>query len=282
MKYNGFLLIFCLFSSVSVANQHFAVPMGDSKWDVKGNRLYCQMTQTIPAYGDVIFRQRHASRTHLILKSWRDNHAQGDATIVAKQPRYKRHTGEVELGTAPLRQGRALAFFSADVSDNVLSHLRSGQLSRVMYEDNIGQQVKVDLPNENFQLAYAEYAKCISQLLPFPFNDVKYVTVHFDINSRHLSRESRMKLNKIRDYVNANPAIRQVKIDGYSDGLGRGGHNYHMSEVRAKSVEAYLQKIGVPDKLITVTWHGSKMPIANNDTHAGRSLNRRVSIELLY
>lgn len=282
MKYNGFFLIFLLFSSVAMANQHFSVPMGDSKWKVKGSRLYCQMAQTIPAYGDVIFRQRHASRTHLILKSWRENHAQGEATIIAKQPRYKRHTGEKLLGSAKLREGHALALFSADVTDNVLSQLRSGAISRVMYQNNNAQEVKVDLPNENFQMAYAAYAECVSHLLPFSFNDVKFVTVHFDVNGRHLSRRARLQLKKIRDYVKANPRVQRVKIDGYSDGLGRGGHNYHMSEVRAKSVERYLQKIGVPDKLITVTWHGSKLPIANNDTHAGRALNRRVSIELLY
>lgn len=283
MKYKGIAAnILLLFSCSVSANTHqYGPEMGTSEWEVYGNRLYCQMKQTIPAFGEVIFRQRHAHKTHLIVKSWWPNQNAGQADVIATAPIWKRYKGKDVLGQTPLRTGHNVAILSAPLTEAVLSELQVGNLSRVQFDTKIGNQVKVDITPESFQGAYAEYAKCLGGLLPFPFRDVKISTVNFDVNGRHLSRKAMYQLNKVKEYVMANKNIKTVKIDGYTDGDGRGGHNLYISELRAKAVADYLIRNGVPEGKISVTWHGSKNPVADNDTHMGRALNRRVSIKLL-
>lgn len=72
-----------------------------------------------------------------------------------------------------------------------------------------------------------------------------------------------------------------VVVAGHTDSRGRDYYNQTLSERRAKSVADYLQQNGVVEARIESVGFGEKHPIADNDTDAGRALNRRVELSLV-
>jgi len=67
-------------------------------------------------------------------------------------------------------------------------------------------------------------------------------------------------------------------IEGHTDSVGGDDYNFELSRRRADSVRAYLVGQGIaPDRLTTVG-RGEGVPIAANDSAAGRQRNRRVEV----
>ena len=64
----------------------------------------------------------------------------------------------------------------------------------------------------------------------------------------------------------------------YSTGDER--YNYELSQRRALAVANYLAGQGVDSRRFAVTGFGETRPIADNNSPAGRALNRRVEIQL--
>jgi outer membrane protein OmpA-like peptidoglycan-associated protein len=71
-----------------------------------------------------------------------------------------------------------------------------------------------------------------------------------------------------------------VVLRGHADSIGTYVGNWKLSQKRADSVKAYLQKKGVAEIKIITTPLGSTMPIATNKTRQGRQQNRRVEIDI--
>ena len=72
-----------------------------------------------------------------------------------------------------------------------------------------------------------------------------------------------------------------VVIYGHTDSTGNDAINNPLSVNRASAVASYLMAQGVPNAQIkSVEGYGSKQPIADNATAAGRQQNRRVEIYL--
>ncbi len=72
--------------------------------------------------------------------------------------------------------------------------------------------------------------------------------------------------------------IDHVRIDGHTDASGKEAYNQQLSVRRAKSVATVLTAVGMPEQNIQLQGLGSSQPVASNDTAAGRTENRRVSI----
>ena len=81
----------------------------------------------------------------------------------------------------------------------------------------------------------------------------------------------------VKKYPDAN-----IRLDGYTDGIGTDAYNISLSERRATAVRDYLIKeAGVSSSKITVVGHGKADPVADNKTAEGRAKNRRVEISIL-
>lgn len=72
--------------------------------------------------------------------------------------------------------------------------------------------------------------------------------------------------------------IERVRVDGHTDASGKETYNQQLSLRRAKSVGKVLSEVGMKEQDIKLQGLGSKEPVASNDTPAGRTENRRVSI----
>ena len=73
-----------------------------------------------------------------------------------------------------------------------------------------------------------------------------------------------------------------VTITGHTDASGDETFNRQLSLRRARAVASYLAERGIlTDNMITVG-AGSSMPVADNGTRYGRSLNRRIEVRFSY
>ena len=75
--------------------------------------------------------------------------------------------------------------------------------------------------------------------------------------------------------------IERVRIDGHTDASGKETYNQRLSLRRAKSVATVLTGVGMNEQNIQLRGLGSSEPVASNDTAAGRTENRRVSIVVI-
>ena len=102
----------------------------------------------------------------------------------------------------------------------------------------------------------------------------------FATNSSTLNTASRASLDKFATSLQNNPDT-DVEIYGHTDSTGSDAINNPLSERRAESVYNYLASKGVSGLRMAYEGLGSKQPIADNSTVAGRSENRRVEVFIL-
>jgi outer membrane protein OmpA-like peptidoglycan-associated protein len=71
-----------------------------------------------------------------------------------------------------------------------------------------------------------------------------------------------------------------VSITGHTDSSGNEEWNRQLSRARAETVARYLADRGIDRQRLVVIGAGSSLPVADNATRYGRSLNRRIEIRL--
>ena len=106
------------------------------------------------------------------------------------------------------------------------------------------------------------------------------VGVNFEFNSAQITPESYPILYGAIQYLNQYPDIR-VEIQGYTDNIGPETYNQQLSERRANSVRDYLVAKGINPSRLVAKGCGESIPVANNSTPEGRSLNRRIEFKVI-
>lgn len=101
--------------------------------------------------------------------------------------------------------------------------------------------------------------------------------VLFDTGKYALRPEAREKLAKLSGIVLAHPGL-SLAVEGHTDSVGSDEFNQKLSEQRGDSVRSYLIGEGLPVDSVTSKGFGRAMPVADNNTAAGRQKNRRVEI----
>ena len=101
--------------------------------------------------------------------------------------------------------------------------------------------------------------------------------VLFDTGKYTLLPGAREKLSKVAGILIAYPGL-DIAVGGYTDNVGTDQLNQGLSEQRAGSVRDYLVQQGVAMNSITAIGYGNTMPVASNDSSAGRQENRRVEL----
>ncbi len=82
---------------------------------------------------------------------------------------------------------------------------------------------------------------------------------------------------KVSGILLAHPGLK-LEIEGHTDSVGSDVFNQSLSERRATSVKDYLIGQGFPSASIGARGLGESLPVASNDTAAGRQQNRRVEL----
>ena len=101
--------------------------------------------------------------------------------------------------------------------------------------------------------------------------------VFFDFDQYKLSDKSKYILDNIVKLLKSNN--KNLIIEGHTDALGSEKYNFTLGLKRSKSVEKYLQQLGVAAKKLQVTSAGETSAVADNNNAQGRAKNRRVEIK---
>ena len=100
------------------------------------------------------------------------------------------------------------------------------------------------------------------------------------MDSYALKPDAQEELKSMANVLNNYPDTK-IKVDGHTDSTGSESYNQSLSERRAKSVSGYLRSLGISIDRITEQGFGESIPVADNNTVEGRSLNRRVEIGII-
>lgn len=107
-----------------------------------------------------------------------------------------------------------------------------------------------------------------------------FTRVSFASNSASLLLESETQLRNIVAILRAFPKAK-IKIGGYTDNTGDAAENVRLSQQRADNILAKLKDLGAKSsQLDGAEGYGSKYPVGDNGTQAGRAMNRRMSINV--
>lgn len=101
--------------------------------------------------------------------------------------------------------------------------------------------------------------------------------VNFDTNQATLTQAGRDIIDQnaetLKQWADA-----KIVITGHTDSRGSEQYNLDLSFRRAQAVRDYLISKGIPATLLITRGLGEARPIADNNTAAGRSKNRRVEL----
>lgn len=101
--------------------------------------------------------------------------------------------------------------------------------------------------------------------------------VLFDTGKARLKPGAYATLDRLAKALKEVPT-RTVMIEGHTDSMGSDDYNLQLSEQRALSVQAALMQRGVSGSQISTAGKGESLPVADNDSAAGRQQNRRVEL----
>jgi OmpA-OmpF porin, OOP family len=102
----------------------------------------------------------------------------------------------------------------------------------------------------------------------------------FDVDEAELKPGGMQQLARVAEFLREHPD-RNVLVEGHTDSTAPDEYNLALSQRRANAVEEFLIAQGVEPTRIAAIGYGEQLPIATNDTAAGRQANRRVEIVVL-
>jgi outer membrane protein OmpA-like peptidoglycan-associated protein len=103
--------------------------------------------------------------------------------------------------------------------------------------------------------------------------------ISFDTGRSDIKPNLQPILNQFAQGLNNQPGT-EVRIIGHTDSTGSDAINNPLSVNRAASARDYLVSRGVDSRRVSIDGRGSREPIADNTTDAGRAKNRRIEIFL--
>lgn len=180
------------------------------------------------------------------------------------------------VGTEDYALSRRLYFYTPTTASNLVKNFAQYALSMqgqqvVSAAGLISQNIKLEKihPLAKSPKIYQEYAATGKRLS---------LNFRFDYATKDLDNKGKRDLQRLVSFMEQHES-RRIVLMGFSDSIGAVAKNNLLSLKRAKSVELALTSRGIP--VLAVEAMGEALPIANNDTEAGRKRNRRVEVWLL-
>lgn len=272
-------LIFSLNAYADTIENTYKTPMEKSSWNFSGNIFKCDISHEIEGFGKFNLTA-----------------SPGDELIISLQAdwlKLQNQSSEILIESSTWQQqlNKPFAVSELNWQGNIAHTSRNSSAFLEALEQGLTWQVNIDpVSNVKYQVrstpvstrgVVREFRLCKQDLLPKPFSYVRRVDLQFNSNSSRLEEQFESDLIAIARYIDADANITEVLIDGHADATGDRLVNLQLSKERAFEVQSRLIELGVPASMIEVRNHGSRNPIASNNSTQGRELNRRVMVRLV-
>ena len=109
---------------------------------------------------------------------------------------------------------------------------------------------------------------------------IRLDNIFFDFDRAVVKPESEPELTKVVDLLTDYPFMR-IEISAHTDDQGSDAYNIKLSQARAKAVVDWLVEKKVDASRLRWNGFGESIPLAGNDSEAGRAVNRRVEFTVL-
>ena len=255
-----------------------------SKWEMVVNTpLECRLVHPIPHYGQAEFSSHASKKINLDfeLKMRRPMGETRSVSLVSMPPSWRPGESADRMHTMKFFK-QFDGYVGGQTAWSLLSELEKGRYPTFSYADWVSrnQRIEVSLSSVTFQEKYDAFTFCLSELLPYSFEDISFTILHYARNSDQLNKASQKRLSQIAEFVKYNRDIDLVLVSTYTDSTGDKDVNQSLSERRAVVLKNYFKSIGLPEDRIQIQGYGERRPIADNASPIGKDQNRRVVISL--
>ncbi|EKO3422749.1 OmpA family protein [Vibrio fluvialis] len=272
------------FAAAAMEKRYVATPQRSS-WQMAINTpLECQLVHPIPNYGDAVFTSHASKKINLDfeLKMRRPMGDTRNVSLVSMPPAWR--PGESADRITNIQFFKQFdGYIGGQTAWALLSELEKGRYPTFSYQDwqSRDQRIEVALSSVLFQPQYNAFSDCVSNLLPYSFEDISFTILHYDRgDSVELNKASQKRLAQIAEYIRYNSDIDLVLVATYTDATDGKNESQSLSEKRAESLQKYFESLGLPADRIQVQGYGKRRPIADNASPIGKDKNRRVVISL--
>jgi outer membrane protein OmpA-like peptidoglycan-associated protein len=196
-------------------------------------------------------------RAEQALRAAQDAQADGeDVAAVDHQAYLASRRADIAIQTAELRDAEKQIEQANQTRDQALLGARTGQVQSLQrqLEDLKAQQT--------------------DRGMVVTLGDVLFETGRADLRSG-----SERTIGQLANFMQQNPS-RTVEVTGFTDSTGSVELNQELSERRAEAVRQALVSYGISPQRIVTRGLGPALPVASNNTAAGRQQNRRVEITI--
>ncbi|MGI2258600.1 OmpA family protein [Shewanella sp. GXUN23E] len=256
----------------------YQTPLEQVQWQFEGDIFHCRLSQDIAGFGSLALTLLPGSAPELSLNAdWLSQ----AGTTVASTVGSSWAQDTVTDTRIPMHWQERRAIARGQQLNRFIEALEQGHSWQVDIEQH--QQVAYQLTAAPVRVSAAVQAwrQCRRDLLPQPFEYVRQRAIQFASASADLSADAEQDLRAIAQYVRADAGVSGVMVDGHADSQGNRIANLVLSQERAQNVASRLIELGVNADKLQVFHHGTRQPIAADDSAAGRQLNRRVVVRLV-
>jgi len=263
--------------------QYYGATVHESRWEVSSSRLACSLSHEIPFYGSVRFAARAGGELEFSAEVMRRPAQTGVAQLASLAPAWKHDVAALDLGNVTVAHSAQPFHLDRPLAQRLLAELEKGMFPTFTYRDWVDgrDEVTVAISAVNVRSALAEFLACLDDMLTYDFSMVEKTRLQFDFGSAALQPAARQTLDRIVDYLLADPAVSRVVLEGHTDSVGRRSYNQQLSSQRVEAVRNYLVQKGVAEDKFTLHALGKGKPAADNRTTSGRAANRRVLVLLV-
>jgi len=264
--------------------RHYGARPDESKWLYSGSKFLCELRHPIPGFGSAVMKRGVEEPLQFLVEVDGLVAGSGQARVQSRPPIWKRFTLVKDLGTVLVEpKDKVLFSLGNEWVKRLLLELREGMQPTISFwdDDTGGEDVVLTVSSFNFQKHLPDFSKCLDNLLPYSFKDVRKRTVYFGYDKYNLSAAQTERLKKLIEYVKLDETVKKIAITGFSDSVGFARYNKILAQRRANAVKKYLLAQGVPASKLAVKARGEKGKKHSNRTASGRSKNRRVEVTLV-
>ncbi|MCG8670842.1 MAG: OmpA family protein, partial [Pseudomonadales bacterium] len=239
----------------------FAPGLDTSEWHLEPSALNCRLWQPIPQFGMAVFEVNAGEVISFYLESDRPAPKNGKAKLLIASPSWRPGVRTQEITDLKTQKGKRPVVIKSEEANLMIDELLAGMMPTLRisgWTDN--HPLDVGVSGVNFQEAYDGMLSCLATLYPVNFDQLQYSYLLFDTNKYGVKGWTKERLDLIAGYLDIDPSISHIYVYGHTDSVGRRGHNWELSRLRAQEVKEYLIKQGVDPSMITTNYYGESRP----------------------
>lgn len=282
MGFKWLLAMALILAGLNASAHQYQARLDEANWQLDPSPLSCRLRQFVPNYGEAVFEIKSGEPLTFYLDTQRPVRQPGKAKLLVTPPSWRDQLSSEEVADVVWQPGHRPLQLSENNASLMLAQLEIGMNPAVAHPNwTGGEAVTMGVSAVNFQSAYRGYLSCLAGLYPVGFKELRLSLLHFPTNKYGLSGTVKKRLDLIAGYLDLDPSIKAVHVDGHTDSDGRRGHNWELSRLRALEVKTYLEQQGVSQDMIVMKYHGEGSPAKRNSSNQNKAINRRASVRLV-